>query len=292
MVMRRLHQRKRVRGLGLAIGLGMAACTPFSPGEPSPDAAMPVDGNMPVDAGNPVSAGDCRPYHVIAALQAKFPYQGPNGTVDPVCSIDSAGAVTMTYQPLVCGSLGWWAGCQFAANIDLSAFDAKTGPAQGVIAMTVCVANFVVSSLDLRYGSPQLSNEGRTKYLPAIRAEERFTGTGCRLAYLAPSDACYSTGHCGVSSGCAPGAPGTPDTCDTFSRSRLTIMNEFCAPSGSAPNGPSTVTVEQVTYYPQSCLCHDTSDCKSPNVCRRDGWPPGATCSMTLGADCPGVCAP
>jgi hypothetical protein len=195
----------------------------------------------------------------------------------------------MTYQPLACSGPGWWAGCQFASNIDLSAFDDWMNPGQGVIAMSVCVENLVVSSVNLRYGSPVLSNAGRTKFLPAIRADEQFSGTGCRLAYLAPEDACYVQGRCGTNSGCAPG---TPQVCDTFSRSRLTIMNEFCSTSGAPPNGPSTVTVEQVTYYPKGCLCQTTADCAAPNVCRRDGWPPGATCNTTQGGDCPGVCAP
>jgi hypothetical protein len=297
----------RVGRIGLVIALSaMASCWKVydlhdAPATDAPvgivDAPDPVadapavafDGPLPVPA--PVNVG-CRPYRVIPALQAKFPYQGANGTVDPVCTIDPSGAVAMTYQPLSCGALGWWAGCQFAANIDLSAFDDQMGRGQGIIAMSVCVANLVVSSVDLRYGSAQLSDEGRTKFLPAIRAEERFSGTGCRLAYLAPEDACYSQGHCGAQAGCAPGAPGAPDTCDTFARSRLTIMNEFCSPSGAPPSGPSTVTVEQVTYYPQACLCHTTADCAPPSVCRRDGWPTGATCNTTPGADCPGVCAP
>src|SRR5947208_1896803 len=63
------------------------------------------------DAPLPQPVTGCRPYRVIPALQAKFPYQGPNGTVDPVCSIDPSGAVTMTYQPLACSGPGWWAGC-------------------------------------------------------------------------------------------------------------------------------------------------------------------------------------
>lgn len=254
----------------------------------APSAAL--DGAVAVpDAVLAPPVTGCRPYRVIPALQAKVPYQGPNGTVDPVCSIDPTGAVTVTYQPLTCSGPGWWAGCQFASNIDLSAFDDWMNPGGGVIAMSVCVENLVVSSVDLRYGSPTLSNAGRTKFLPAIRAEEQFTGTGCRLVYLAPEDACYSLGHCGTNSGCAPG---TPQVCDSFSRSRLTIMNEFCSGLGAPPSGPSSVTVEQVTYYPQGCLCRTTADCAPPSVCRRDGWPPGATCNLTPGADCPGVCAP
>jgi hypothetical protein len=241
------------------------------------------------DGPLPQPSSGCRPYRIIPALQAKFPYQGPNGTVDPVCTIDPSGAISMTYQPLTCSGPGWWAGCQFASNIDLSAFDDFMNQGQGVIAMSVCVENLVVSSVDLRYGSPLLSNAGRTKFLPAIRTEEQFTGNGCRLAYLAPEDACYTTGRCGTNSGCSLGPP---QVCDNFARSRLTIMNEFCSGSGAPPNGPSTVTVEQITYYPQGCLCHTTADCAAPNVCRRDGWPPGATCNTTPGADCPGVCAP
>lgn len=291
---------RRVGGIGRIVVLCAAAsCKVYELHDaPAADAQVGVADapSAALDASGPVLDGPfpqpdtgCRPYRVIPTLQAKFPYQGSNGTVDPVCSIDPSGAVSMTYQPLTCSGPGWWAGCQFASNIDLSAFDDWMNHGQGVIAMSVCVENLVVSSINLRYGSPLLSNAGRTKYLSAIRADEQLSGTGCRLAYLAPEDACYVVGRCGTNSGCAPG---TPQVCDTFSRSRLTIMNEFCSVLGAPPNGPSRVTVEQVTYYPQGCLCHTTADCAAPNVCRRDGWPPGATCNTTPGADCPGVCAP
>lgn len=241
-----------------------------------------------------VESDSCRPVDIVATLQTPIAYHGPGGrSVEPTCTVDRNGVVTVRYMPLACedSAQSWWAGCIFAANQDLSDFDAEVGGSHGVLAVKLCVDGFVPSALNLRYGSPGFSADGRTKYMPLISGIERFTGTGCKLVYLSPSDACYSFDRCGAQSGCAP-AGGSGPGCDTFGRSELIIMNEFCAASTTVPTAPTVLTIERVTYFPDRCTCNDTDDCTAPRVCRRDGWKPDAPCEVTSGEPCPGVCAP
>ena len=260
------------RRIAALVTLGVAAsCTNYE--------AIPID--------------PCRPQVVIPTLQSSIVYFGENGSIVPSCDIDDNGVVTMQYTPLSCSpTIGWYGGCFLAANQDLSQFDALTGGGHGVLAVKLCVKDFVPSSLNLRYGSPAFAANGRTKYMPIIPAEEQFAGNSCRLVYLSPHDACYSLGRCGPNTGC-PTEQNTDlgNSCDTFSRSQLTIVNEFCVPSRAAATKPTTVTIEKITYYPAGCTCEDTGSCAAPNVCRRDGWRADAKCE-NAGSGCPGVCAP
>jgi hypothetical protein len=245
----------------------------------------------PPDA--PDRTDPCRPHEIIATQQHLIVYFGRNGSVVPSCTIDSDGVVTMQFTPLSCSPImGWYGGCVFAGNQDLAEFDAVTGKGRGVIAVKVCVKGFVPSALNLRYGSPPFSMNGRTKYMPMITAEEQFTGDGCRLVYLSPSDACYSFGRCGSASGCvADDSTVLGNNCDTFARSQLSVVNEFCAPPREASTQPTVVTIEKITYYPEGCMCDNTAACSSPRVCRRDGWLADSKCANAL-EGCPGVCAP
>jgi hypothetical protein len=234
----------------------------------------------------------CRPIELIPSRQRAIGYENDTSTrrLVPSCGLDDRGMVTMTYTPLDCSPPDvWWAGCAFAGNLDLAEFDAQRGDGEGVIAIKLCVKNFVPSALNLRYGSAAFSIPGHTKWMPVIDGQEHFTGDGCRIVYLSPQDACYSYDRCGASSGCYVDDTTTPQ-CDEFSRSEISIVNEFCAPRAAA-TAPLTVTIEQVTYFPQGCICDDTSMCTAPRVCRRDGWPTSARCDLD-GNNCPGICAP
>lgn len=238
----------------------------------------------------------CRPHDVIPTLQIPLPYSDSNGETAPSCNIDDNGVVTIEYTPLSCSAtIGWWAGCSIAANQDLREFDATTMPrpgGHGVLAIKLCVKDFVPSALNLRYGSPDFAANGRTKFMPMITTGERLTESGCRVVYLSPQDACYGFNRCGTTSGCVTDSTTDPGTrCDTFGRSQLIVMNEFCVASQPAATKPTVVTIEKITYYPEQCICTDTSSCTLPKVCRHDGWRSDSRCDDAAGG-CPGVCAP
>lgn len=242
------------------------------------------------------SVDPCRPHSVIATEQIATAYAPPGGLADgrtsltPTCSIDDAGILTMTFLPPACtdSAHGWYAGCVFAANQDLSGFD-SSGGGRGLLAVEVCVQDFVRSSLNLRYGSTATTMVGATKYLPVIDAAEDFSGTGCRLVYLAPGDACYAYNRCGADAGCATVDGGV--SCDFFDSSHLTLMDEFCVQSTTIPALPVVVRLKKVMLSGPACVCADDSRCSSPNVCRRDGWGPRAQCVLA-GDRCPGLCSP
>jgi hypothetical protein len=40
------------------------------------------------------------------------------------------------------------------------------------------------------------------KFMPLIRADEQFAGSGCRLVYLSANDACYGFDRCGGDADC------------------------------------------------------------------------------------------
>jgi hypothetical protein len=279
-----------VSRIGLIIVLGAtASCKVYGRDAPAMDARVEV-----IDA--PTTVGDpCRPIELIPSRQRPIVYQNDTGTrrLAPSCEIDEHGVVTMTYTPLDCSPPDvWWAGCAFAGNLDLVDFDAQQGRGTGVVAIKLCVKNFVPSALNLRYGSAAFSGPGHTKWMPVINGQELFAGDGCRVVYLSPQDACYAYDRCGARSGCYVDETMTPPVtqCDDFSRSEISIVDEFCAPHAAATE-PTVVTIEKVTYFPQGCMCDNTSTCHAPRVCRRDGWPTTAQCD--LGGDkCPGVCAP
>lgn len=243
------------------------------------------------------TADPCRPHDMIANEQLAIIDAPEGGLSDgraaliPTCKIDDAGVLTMTFTPPPCtdNSRSWYAGCTFAANQDLSRFDVSGG-GQGLLAAHVCVDGFVASSLNLRYGSVKATSLGKTKYLPLIDAAENFSGSGCRLVYFAPADACYSSDRCGTNAGCETLADGS-SFCDSFGVSQLTLMNEFCAQSTTAPEQPVVVKLETTMLFGPACICNDDSNCARPNVCRRDGWGPRAQCALA-GTPCSGVCMP
>jgi hypothetical protein len=285
------HPRSRRRALTACALCAAGACVKYTP-VPAPTSDPPTSDPCPA----PTAITDpCRPIELIPSRQRAIEYQNREGTrrLVPSCELDDQGVVTMTYTPLDCSPPDvWWAGCAFAGNLDLVDFDAQQGHGDGVIAIKLCVKNFVPSALNLRYGSVALSAPGHTKWMPVINGQEQFTGDGCRTVYLSPQDACYDYNRCGTSSGCYVDDSMTPPVqqCDDFSRSEISIVNEFCAPHAAATT-PTVVTIERVTYFPQSCMCDDTSTCSAPRVCRRDGWPTTARCDID-GHGCPGACAP